>query len=51
MIEIQTGESPGKIDRIGASVKASTTASTRRSPSNISYRVFREDFRVEPDLT
>jgi len=51
MIEIQRDESPGKIDRLTPTVKASTTASTRRSPSGISYRAFSEHFGVEPDLT
>jgi hypothetical protein len=51
MIEIQRDESPGKIDRIAADRQASTTASTRRSTSGISYRAFGEDFGVEPDLT
>ena len=42
---------PARSTELAPTVKASTTASTRRSPSYISYRAFGEDIGVEPDLT
>jgi hypothetical protein len=51
MIEVQADESARKIDRIDADRQGLDDVQPRRSPSNISYRVFGQDFSVEPDLT